>query len=189
MSCRNRRRSSPAASPKGASGTAWRGNSSRTAAKKASLRSSWSRSRQRRRVTWPLAACSGADPSPQPQAPPPAHPPAGSPCGLSGSSWLMLSTVLSRAVLTVADRAAGLALDAVLLDQGGALRLGQRRRVPGGVEHLAPRPHVLGGVAVAGHAPLHLQAARLEGERHAADLAVAAGAADPLGDVDAVVEV
>jgi hypothetical protein len=51
------------------------------------------------------------------------------------------------------------------------------------------RPHVFLGLAMAAQAPLHLERDRLPRERHAVHPPVAAFAADPLIDVDAVIEI
>ena len=53
----------------------------------------------------------------------------------------------------------------------------------------SPRAEVGAGVAVAVEAPAHRQRLVLPGQRHPIDPAVALDAADPLGDVDVVVEV
>ena len=81
------------------------------------------------------------------------------------------------------------ALDAVLLHE---LRADHRLRHRGAVahrEHLAARPDVLLGIAMAVHAPLHLQRLHLPHQRHLVDAPVAGFAAHPLLHVDAVVEV
>ena len=72
-------------------------------------------------------------------------------------------------------------MDAVFGDE-----LCARRRVgpapPMRIEHLIARAQPRRGIAMAVEAPAHGGVARLPGERHVADGAVAGGAADALGE-------
>jgi hypothetical protein len=63
------------------------------------------------------------------------------------------------------------------------------RGLPFQIEDLLPRAKVPVGLAMAVEAPLHEERGNLVGEGHLIDAPVAAGAADSLVDVDAVVEV
>jgi len=63
------------------------------------------------------------------------------------------------------------------------------RSSPIHVENLIPRPHVLFRVAVAIQAPLHVERRSLKHKWHLIDRTVAGRTANPLVDVDAVVEI
>src|SRR5262245_7038243 len=100
------------------------------------------------------------------------------------SSFIIPHSSFSSAV---ADRTARFALDLVLLQVH--FRVEVRGRLPGEVEDLLARPHVLLRLAVAVQTPVHVQRVHLPGQRHLIDAAVTGDTTDPLFDVNAVVEV
>src|SRR5262245_28049278 len=180
-SCRKRRRSSP--SPHS---DAPPGNSRSRISWKAGSPDSSSRLRQnsrpreaarRARRAGSRASCAG-DPGNPDRAGDPGRP-APMPC-----SWLIASLPVTGGARGQIARAP----DTVLADQArpeGGLILGP----PARIEHLGTRAHLLFGVTVARHAPLHLQGSRLSHQRHLIDATMAGGAADPLRDMDAVIEI
>src|SRR5262249_37419236 len=93
---------------------------------------------------------------------------------------------------SMTHRAGGQVLDVpklILLGQSAAGFDVIVRRSALHVDHLLARPQVFLRTAVAVQAPFHQQRGHLVGEGHLVDSAVTAGAADPLVDVNAMVEV
>src|SRR5687767_8776807 len=92
-------------------------------------------------------------------------------------------------VLSMARRAGGEALDAVLLHQPRAQFLLRDGRSVAHCENLATRPDELLRRAMTGETPVHLQRILLEHQRHFVDAAVTRLAAHSLLYVDAVIEI
>jgi hypothetical protein len=62
-------------------------------------------------------------------------------------------------------------------------------RLPIQVEDLGDRPERVFGVAMAFHAPSHLQSLLFPGNRHLIDRTVTADATDPFSNVNAMIEI